>query len=366
MDDFKANVGTDPWRTALSYLKNSYYASLGYTPQGPVEVVSRTPDTNRYPYIRDAQAIYELSLHGYITNSTAHLEKAKNLASEWAVVHQVFGGAEIYLEIGDMVPWVFGGFEILRMAYKDNITFVNLLQNYTRNLYKNGGGVPIYTDGGSSNLRGCNQGAAQISQQLYTAVFLDDEELYNQTLDAFLTHSGCGIYNSLPNGQLGDYGRDKGHAKGQLLHTVRVAEILWTQGVDVYSLLDNRILHAVEYWLDFFYLNKPREYIHHGCQYDIYGAIGGGATSMDETPAAVAYSAYNLRMKVSTPVVSSVLPNLTQLFDASSIIYFHSYDNSTARKPKLYWQEAIADTSLTPDVVKIATLGGGNGNYSYK
>jgi hypothetical protein len=61
-----------------------------------------------------------------------------------------------------------------------------------------------------------------------------------------LAHIGLRSSNDI--GMIGDSLRDQGHAHGQLVSLVMLAEALWKQGIDIYSDYDNRLLAAGEYF----------------------------------------------------------------------------------------------------------------------
>lgn len=92
-----------------------------------------------------------------------------------------------------------------------------------------------------------------------------------------------GLANSLPNGEVGDSGRDQGHAYGQWLHLAWAAEVFWKQGVDVYADLENRLLAAGEYYARYNH-GVETPYLQFGSEYDSYPGHGGAPQSSVKPP----------------------------------------------------------------------------------
>lgn len=82
------------------------------------------------------------------------------------------------------------------------------------------------------------------------AVFSDDRAMWDRGAEYFHHGPGNGrlthyIINS--HGQCQESGRDQTHAQLGLGHLAEACEIAWTQGVDLYSAADNRLLKGFEY-----------------------------------------------------------------------------------------------------------------------
>ena len=80
------------------------------------------------------------------------------------------------------------------------------------------------------------------------AVFCDDRERFDLVVHLFRTAPACGLANTLSIGEIGESGRDQGHAYGQWLNMAMLAEICWKQGVDLFAEHDNRLLAVGEYF----------------------------------------------------------------------------------------------------------------------
>ena len=145
------------------------------------------------------------------------------------------------------------------------------------------------------------------------AVFISDQEKFQQCIDAFLKDPGGGILNTLPNGQCGDTGRDQGHAFAMVGNLVSVAEIAWAQGIDLYQVLDNRLLTLSEYWCRY-NSGQTVPYIPYGTTYGYYPSIGEDGRVSDAPFVArmleTVLAAYVVRKEIPAPYSSAYLNGL--------------------------------------------------------
>ena len=94
-----------------------------------------------------------------------------------------------------------------------------------------------------------NWGAIVNRCRMACAIFLDDKELYNQSVDYFLNANDNG---ALPHyvsetGQCQETGRDQSHAQLGLEAECQICEMAWQQGDDLWGALDNRLMKGIEY-----------------------------------------------------------------------------------------------------------------------
>ena len=173
----------------------------------------------------------------------------------------------MYLSLGDYAGAVLGGADILRGTWPGwTPEDTALCKTYFRNLY---------AGAWSTNpLRSANQGSLQLINFVCVSVFLDDSEMFNDCVRMFLSDPETALTDTLPNGELGDSGRDQGHAGGELGKTVLAAEIFWKQGVDVYSARENRLLAMGEFYARY-NLKYPTPFMPFGTKYGLYPTHGG-------------------------------------------------------------------------------------------
>ena len=85
--------------------------------------------------------------------------------------------------------------------------------------------------------------------RMAAAIFLDDKDLYQYSLDIYLHANDNG---SLPHyisetGQCQETGRDQAHAQLGLGTMCDICEMAWQQGDDLWGALDNRLMKGMEY-----------------------------------------------------------------------------------------------------------------------
>lgn len=108
--------------------------------------------------------------------------------------------------------------------------------------------VPSLQEEKSNGMSSWSAGA--IDGLLSAGVLLDDEKLYEEALGYFSDFSipGSVAACSKATGQTKEMGRDNVHAVLTLDDLSKMAQIAWSQGDDLYSVLDNRLLKVFDYW----------------------------------------------------------------------------------------------------------------------
>ncbi|MDB4284593.1 carbohydrate-binding protein, partial [Akkermansiaceae bacterium] len=214
-------------------------------------------------------------------------------------------------------------------------------------------------------LRSANQGMAQFAAALGVAVFNDDDEKFEQCLKVFRSDAAAALLNTLPNGQVGDTGRDA-HDQGQILLMAWCAETFWHQGVDVFSEYDNRLLAVGEY-ISRHNLLADTPFIQAGTVYDVYPEIhsfdgpfhSGG---IDAKMLGILHSAYVVRKGMSAPFLEKYLSVAPQ--SESSFTHLMASDNSTATAPAV----AVPTSAPVASVTSLSSVNMGdatNGSTSY-
>ena len=167
----------------------------------------------------------------------------------------------------------------------------------------------------------------QLINYVCVSVFLDDSEMFNDCVRMFLSDPETALTDTLPNGELGDTGRDQGHAAGELVRTLLAAEVFWKQGVDVYSAQDNRLLAMGEFYARY-NLNYPTPFMPFGTKYSLYRILdplprpGNASTKI----ASMIYKAYAIRMGLSTPYSTQAMD--ANPFDADTFLYYKIADHT--------------------------------------
>jgi len=245
LDTIKANLDKQPWKAGYAKLAATSTAKLNWTMAGPYVNVSRAGayDQNLVAWQNSMNAVYNLSRMWYFTGNEDYAKKAHDILLAWATTHTSFTGNESGLALGDHALALTGGASILRGTWPgwtpaDTATVKNYFAN-----------VLWPASGCSVNVLGpANKGAIYMQAGIGIAVFCDDTAKFDHIIRLYRTFHGSGLMDTLPTGQMGETGRDAGHAYGMLNGLAFTAEVAWKQGVDLFSELDNRLLACGEYY----------------------------------------------------------------------------------------------------------------------
>jgi|GEM_PF-898205 len=294
LDQLKANINTEPWLSAYNNFKNDGHSKLTYTPGPPQATVSRAPDLNNVQWKNDMIAIHNLAWMWWFTGDSTYARKATNMLDGWAVTNTSWGGNESMLDIGDYAQCWGVGAEILRS------TFPGWSAANTQHVKKYFADVLFPTSWVPGPVRDQNKGALQLKIAFAAAVFCDDATRFNQAVEVYRMDAGGGMRNSLPNGEVGDSGRDD-HWRVQAAALAWSAEVAYKQGVDMFAELDKRVLAIGELYHQYAFDGASMTYIPFGgyASYWTSWGIQPGARAGDMTN--IIYSAYKVRKGIPTP-----------------------------------------------------------------
>jgi hypothetical protein len=337
LNNVKSNLTVSPWSDGYSALTGDSRSQLSYTMQGPFGYVTRnyygTYD-NEAQWKNDMQAIFNLARMWYFTGNTNYAQKSHDILIAWANTMTNFNGIESALDLGDYAYRYGGGADILRGTWPGWTAADTLaVSNFFANVYWPATGCVGKTMGPS------NKGALQMAGALAVAVFNDDTNKFNYILDIYQSSASCGLDNNcLTSGEMGETGRDQGHAYGHLLQMAFMAEVFWKQGVDIYSEDDNRLLACGEYYARN-NLSPAAAYITYGTTDALYwnnstnagGSSAGGIYASEPMEGNILRSAYVVRKGLTAPWM--VLKRATQNENMDSFCYLKSADISTAAPP---------------------------------
>jgi len=330
LNQLKANITRDPWLSAYNTFKSDYRSQLSYTPAAPQPTVTRAPDLNNTQWKNDMVAVHNLAWMWWFTGDSTYARKATNILDGWAVTNTTWGGNESMLDIGDYAQYWGVGAEILRSTFP-GWTAANTqhVKNYFANVLFPTSFVP-------GPLRDQNKGALQLKIALAASVFCDDATKFNQAIEVYRMDAGGGMRNSLPNGEVGDSGRDD-HWRVQAAALAWGAEVAYKQGVDMFAELGNRVLAIGELYHKYAFDGATMTYIPFGgyASYWTSWGIQPGARAGDMTN--LIYSAYNVRKGIPTPNTDKMRaalmqPGATNYSPADGdFLYLKSSDTSTAQ-----------------------------------
>jgi len=345
LSTLKAHVlaGDYPWKQAYDILAADGRSQLTYQMQGPFDSVARNINYNLNQWRSDMAASFNLSMMWYFTGKEAYAAKARDILVAWANTQRGFGGQEANLDLGDYAYAWGGAASILRGTWNgwtaSNTADVQKLFN---NVYWKSSGCAGYALGPA------NKGTLSIAAGAAIAAFSDDPAKVAHVIELMRYIGSTGFKNTLPSGEHGESGRDQGHSHGMWSSIAFAAEVLWKQGLDMYSELDNRLLALGEYFgrrntgesigfipygtTDWYYLTDPP------------GTWDGGRWGLT-----LVHGAYNVRQKLNTPYISRRLTDIPRRFDPVYTWFYKSEDNSTAVVP--------AQTQIVPEPGKVGTGG---------
>jgi autotransporter-associated beta strand protein len=323
LDQLKGNITKEPWLTGYNALKSDSHSQLAYAMKGPFATVTRAPNLNNPAWLDDMIAIHNLAFMYVFTGDSTYARKATNMLDSWAVTNTSWGGGENMLDIGDRVAYFVAGADILRSTFPGwtaaNDTHVN---NYFRNVLYPTSWVP-------NPLRDANKGALQLGIAVGIAAYLGDQALWQQAIEVYRMDAGGGLRNSLPNGEVGDSGRDD-HWFEQIQALGWSAEVAWKQGVDLFAEFNNRLLKIGELYSQ--YSQSPAGTL----SFIPYGAYASYWTNWGIPPGYVhrhpfnniIKGAYALRKGIPTPYTEQIRALAGE--DGFSFLYLKSADTSHA------------------------------------
>ena len=363
LDVIRANLTVEPWRSAYQELLDHPQSSLDYQMQGPFAAVGRAQDEANSEFTNDMRAVHNLARIWYFTRDEAYAIKARDILMSWANTHTEFLPGQVYLTMGYEAYRIFEGADILRGAWSGwNPNDTEILKEYFSEVWLN---HELQHLAVPAPMRAANQGTAQYAAAINIAVFNDDEELFDQLVHIFRTDGSSALASSLPNGQVGDSGRDA-HDEGQILLWARSAETIWQQGVDVYSELDNRMLAAIEY-LARGNSGIETPFIQAGTVYDIYPEYHTFDDPDEILPiqnamTGLLHTAYSTRFGFEALFLELYGEGINLAED--NFTYFVPVDNSTAELPRSLDGPAEVSSVTSLNTRNMGGAEGGGSSYN--
>ena len=320
---------------------------------GPYANVSRAGsyDANLVPWQNSMDAVYNLARMWYFTGNQDYAIKAHDILIAWATTNTSFSGNEAGLALGDYAYRYAGGASILRGTWSGwTAADTTTVKNYFAN-------VLWPACGANGNVLGpCNKGDIYMEAAIAIAVFCDDTAKFDQVVNLYRTFHGAGLMNSLPTGQMGESGRDMGHAYGALNALAFTAEVAYKQGVDLFSELDNRLLACGEYYSrNAFTTNNP--YVPYGTIDWVWFNNAPGPATGNRNAFFILQNAYRNRKNLPTPWIDRNLEE--PAVDNASFMYAKAADFATATvmTPASYPAVSPASSGLTLTTLGTQTAG---------
>jgi len=242
----KVENGEMPWKAAWDSLRARRTSPLDFEPD-PVAHVVRGPYGK--PSIGDrelsssARAAYSNALQWAITGDRAHADKAIEILNAWSGRLWTFQDNDAKL----LAAWTGDDFcnaaEILRYTdvgwkEKDVAQFERMLRTVYHPLLK---GFFPEANG--------NWDGVIINTLLSIGVFCDDRDIFDHGIEHYLRGRGNGGITKyiFPSGQCQESTRDQSHTQLVLREFALACRVAWNQGIDLYSVADNRLALGFEY-----------------------------------------------------------------------------------------------------------------------
>lgn len=246
-----------PWKDAFERLKAITDRQFEVTPfthvlRGPYG----KPNIGGDELSKGANMAYNCALMGYLTNDQAYTAKAKEILNAWSPVLWDFDYNDAKLLAGWTGHILCNTAEILRYTdsgwqQKDIDRFTQMLMTVYYPLMR------FYYPQANGNWDG-----AIIHSILAIAIFTDNREMFNNAINHFYHApvNGSMFKYIYPSGQCQESTRDQGHVQLGLGEFAGAARVAFTQGVDLFSVADNRIGLGYEYTAQFLLGKTPQCY----------------------------------------------------------------------------------------------------------
>lgn len=242
-DHLQANDA--PWISSLAHWETWAQDALARDPDPVQRIFRRTPNhIGVDESIRDFTTAQNLAYLFCITDKEEYADKTIEIMNAWSKTLKAVRGSGFNLQSGLMIPQLMGAADLIkhscdRWAQEDQDRFqafceVVLLPHVINLRISINGNHDCAT----------NQALAALG------VYLDDEYLFNRSINYYLHSKGYGsiAHYFLPNGECQEDGRDMGHSRMGVRFFARIADIARSQGENIFDRFDYRLAAAMEHY----------------------------------------------------------------------------------------------------------------------
>lgn len=246
----------EPWISGFKALQADSYSSTDYVMQGPKAIISRGSPSNFSTFTADTRAAYQHAILWYITRKDGHWKKSTEILDAWGTnLTNIIGldtsllvgiEGDIFANAAEIMRWE-GDWTEAGAAWQGGTGFSNQL---------------YWLFARQSIIIGhANYGMASIKALLSFSIYLEDVNMFNYALNAYLNDLCAGLPGNFDRrtGQSSEAGRDQSHAQSGLGWAALAAETLETQGINVWDEMGGVFLKASEH-LAKYNLNESVEY----------------------------------------------------------------------------------------------------------
>lgn len=250
-------AGTQPYKAAFDRLKAATDTTFTAKPHAHVlRGPYGRPNVGGDDLSRSAEMAYNNALVWYITGNRTYADKAIGIINTWSPVLWDFD----YNDAKLLAAWTghlwCNAAEILRYTgagwkQEDIDRFTGMLLTVYYPLLR------FYFPQANGNWDG-----AIIHSIMAIGIFTDNRTMFDNAVDHFLHGPVNGsIFKYIyPSGQCQESARDQGHVQLGLGEFAGAAQLAYTQGVDLFSIGNNRIALGYEYTAGFLLGRKPQCY----------------------------------------------------------------------------------------------------------
>ena len=250
--------GKEPYKSAFDRLKAATDTPFRIIPhthvlRGPYG----RPNIGGEDLAKSASMAYNYAVMWYITEDKVYANKAIEVLNTWSPVLWHFDYNDAKLLAAWTGHQLCNAAEILRYTnagwqQKDINEFTNLMMTVYYPLMR------YYYPQANGNWDG-----AIIHSIMAIAIFTDNRKMFDNAVDHFL-HSpvnGSIFKYIYPNGQCQETARDQAHVQLGLGEFAGAAQVAYTQGVDLFSIADNRLALGYEFTASFLFGENPHSYL---------------------------------------------------------------------------------------------------------
>lgn len=232
--------GIEPQKSAFDVLASEACCALDWTPTTVTHVnvgAYNNPKVNYDAVVDDSKAVWGQAILYYLTGNEQYARNAVAILDAHAQHFASIQGHNARLFAGWVGKNFYKGMELLKMSYPGWDAAVEERFNAMYNRVY----VPLLRQ---MNPTGANWDFYMMESLMTAAIFQENRAWFDECLEIWSTLFPGYI---APNGECAETCRDLGHAWMGLSGAVRVAEIAWKQGIDLYGSHDNRLLTGLEF-----------------------------------------------------------------------------------------------------------------------
>jgi hypothetical protein len=246
LDRMKKGVAEkqEPLFSGFEVLSKHPQSQSSYKMQGPMVMVGRNPTIGQGTYDSDANAAYQCAIMWYITGNRAFADKSIEIVNGWSSTLKSITGRDAVLMAGLGPFKMINAAEILR--YTDSgwseEDIKKTEDHFMKVVY------PVIKD--FAPFANGNWDAAALQTVMAIGIFCDNTSIFERALRYYVDGWGDGnLRNYIINtdGQIQESGRDQAHTQLGIGLLSECCEMAWHQGLDLYGLMDNRLLKGFEY-----------------------------------------------------------------------------------------------------------------------